>query len=1113
MASVGLFLAWSLLLPAVQQASRLPTPKNPTWDPPLSSAPRLPPLNGPSQELLPSISPTRSDPFAHEISSGDGEPSSEIWDGANPTRHPGTPIPRVPFDFLPVTRSGLRTPARASEGSLAPRLTVQGLPQAEGFTPSTVGLSSVQTEPEVTTGHAPVEISPEQGNNGTSLSVPGAASVATPGMDSLPTSSGVEASDLPASQDETTHSRHQAVLKDISMATTLGPKPTVSTIPLVTLPADGSHVKWMATERTGPRGDSAMGQLGSGGPQQELVGPNQTTVKYMASYRSTRTYGGPQGREELSTTPFRPTQAAGYTQSPLGQGRDTVLVASVSRPGTAIPLDGALASASSPQPASEVFPSPSTSSPAGDIAGTPQGPVTHQGSTHWSLIVHTTQQTGLWEVARTENTHSLGGSATPGILGAIDINPQRVRGAVMPKVPVTYVGPITPGQGTSVVRNSPETKPPDAAGTRPAKRSSSSSTTTTTSARLLDTPRRGLIRVTTQRVVLHRQLARPQPSLPTVLTASSPPCPSPGSACSQLLPNQTLIRWGDLERTLSFAWALHVYGSGVLFLLLSLLSLACLGGSLALRVAHFPHVAAASALLLAFGLLRTTFFLADPYGARERLPAAAVRVLYTAPFPLLLTTFAVLLLRLFRQARLEVLPPKWQSLPLWAALGSVQSAALLAADLFSPPLHPAVPVGLHILSCALGICLLPFTAFVYWLLRRSVAETAEGTPEPGVWSGAWLLLASSGLALPCCGLQFYGVLWLSGLLGQVDLFTWGWWFVQFWFRIVELVLSFALVLLAWQSLCWRYGSAEHSCWAKLLRYFCAYRKAEVPEYPNNCYDWAGGILEKVPNNDISKNLIRNPPGGGSGRLWALKDSNELRAAGVQGSSPSPARPVYSPKCPNAAVAIMGRSYTSICFERDSVLSLAELEFRPPSPINLSRSIDEALFREHLVRDSIFLRSSLHFPSRLARQDSCSSLRGDCSTLSHTAQPLLSRPRRSSDPDCLYSLARASSMGELTTQSRGLASEPPTDTSFDSFSRTSFSRASLKFSWNPWRHGLSSPESLPPEELPNQAQLLPDELPPAPSSSAPNSEREARKSFLALSKQVDSRSLSSDTIEL
>ncbi|XP_054832388.1 proline-rich transmembrane protein 3 [Eublepharis macularius] len=1101
MAAVGLSVAWSLLLPSLLQAFSLPTLDSPAWN---SSAPELPFLNSLSQESRPPAV-SHLDPNAHEVSSGDGEPRAENWGGASPTIPPGPPILMLPFDFPALVSSGSGATTNAPGGRL--------VPQGDDSSVPTRGPSISQKEPE-DIDHISVEPSPRLGRNGSSLPLLGIemTSIASPGTASSPAASRKHALDLITSREGNTHSHLRAVFKDISMATTLSPRPTVSTIPLVTLPTNIPHVKWMTTVGTDPRGDDSPGQ--------ELLGRNQTTVKYLASYRSTQVYDGPQGRKDLSTTPFSPTLATGYTQSPLGPGRVPVYITSTSQTpqltSTAIPLNrkdhglGLLLEGSYHSAPEEPFLSPSAYSTE-STAGT-QEPAVRERITHWGLIVDTTQQPGTRDTARTEWTHSTVSSAkpafssfaTPGTGEVVDIDPQRVRGAVIPRLPV---GSNTPGQGTSVTGKGPGTRHPEPAGTRfPGQ---SSAVLATPLSRLPATPRRGLIRVTTQRALQHPQLARPQPSLPSLLPATSPPCPRPGSACSHFLPNQTLLRWDDLERTLSFAWALHVYGSGVLFLLLSLLSLACLVGSLAMHAPHLPYVVGASVLLLVFGVLRATFFLVDPYGSRGWLPTRAMRVLYTAPFPLLLSAFVVLLLRLLHQARLQILPPKLQNLLLLTVLGSLQSILLLGSDLLTPPMHPAVAVGLHTLSCTAGFCLLPITMYVYWQLRHSAV--AEGTPEPGVWSGAWVLLGSSGLALPCCGLQLYGVLWLSGLLAQPDVFTWGWWFVQFWFRIGELVLSFALVFLAWQALCQRYGSTEHSCWTKLMRYFCTYRKDEVPEYPNNCYDWTGGVLEKVPNNDISKSLIRNPPT--SGRLWALKDSNELRAAAGQGSGPSPLQPIYSPKCPNAAAAAMGRSYTSICFERDSVLSITELEFRPPSPINLSRSIDEALFREHLVRDSIFLRSSLHFPSRLARQDSCSSLRGECSTLSHTAQPLLPRPRRSSNPDCLYSLARASSMGELTTQSRGLASEPPTDTSFDSFSRTSFSRASLKISWNPWRHGLSSPESLPPEELPCQAQLLPDELPPAPSSSAPNSEREARRSFLALSKQVDSRSLSSDTIEL
>uniref|UniRef100_A0A8C3FPK4 Proline rich transmembrane protein 3 n=1 Tax=Chrysemys picta bellii TaxID=8478 RepID=A0A8C3FPK4_CHRPI len=459
---------------------------------------------------------------------------------------------------------------------------------------------------------------------------------------------------------------------------------------------------------------------------------------------------------------------------------------------------------------------------------------------------------------------------------------------------------------------------------------------------------------------------------------------------------------------------------------------------------------------------------------------------------------------------LSLLPPPLQSLPLLAALASLQSTALLAADLLSSLLSPVLGVGLHLLSCACGTSLMLASLAAYWKLRphqpAGPGEAQRGSlgcedpqelPGPGralqgLGPCPRVLLGCSALGLLCCGLQAYGALWLGGVLGPPGEFSWPWWFVQFWFRICELLLAFALCFVASHPLCQCCGSADHTCWAKLVRYFCTYRKAEAPEYPNNCYDWANGTQERAASNDISKSLIRNPPE--QVHLRALRGSNEVRATGAfsaGGSTSLLGRAGASPKCPNAAR--MGRSYTSVCFEKESVLSLGELEFRPPSPINLSRSIDEALFKEHLVRDSIFLRSSLQYPGRL---------------------------RRSSDPDYLYSLARCSSLSDLPSQSaslppsKGLPSQPPTEGTVSGSSLDSFSKGSLKISWNPWRHGLSSLESLPLEETPSRAPLLPDEASgPSTTGGAGDSEREARRSFLALSKQVDSRSLSSDTIEL
>uniref|UniRef100_A0A8B9TGY8 Proline-rich transmembrane protein 3/4 domain-containing protein n=1 Tax=Anas platyrhynchos TaxID=8839 RepID=A0A8B9TGY8_ANAPL len=337
--------------------------------------------------------------------------------------------------------------------------------------------------------------------------------------------------------------------------------------------------------------------------------------------------------------------------------------------------------------------------------------------------------------------------------------------------------------------------------------------------------------------------------------------------------------------------------------------------------------------------------------------------------------------------------------------------------------------------------------------RALRAPRREG---PGLRRGARALLAAGVLGLPCCGLQVYSALWLRGGLGPPGRCGWPCWAAQCWMRAGELGAGLALLAGAAEPL-WggRHGTATgHSCWAKALRYFCAGRKAQAPEYPNNCYDRA----ERAPSGDISKSLIRNP--AEQLPLRALKDSNEARAGTALGAAG------LSPKCPNAAAAVVVAAR-----ERGSSASLGDLAFRPPSPIDLRRSIDQALCRRHLLREGLFGRPR----------------RGSGASLRATAEP--------------PGLARCTSLTEL-----------PGPRGDSVASASSLESSSLKISWNPWRHGLSSPDSLPLEEAPSRAQLLAHQEPPA-LPQPPDSEREARRSFLALSKQVDARSLSSDTIEL
>ncbi|KAM6927225.1 proline-rich transmembrane protein 3 [Xenentodon cancila] len=405
-----------------------------------------------------------------------------------------------------------------------------------------------------------------------------------------------------------------------------------------------------------------------------------------------------------------------------------------------------------------------------------------------------------------------------------------------------------------------------------------------------------------------------------------------------------------MRRTLAFAWELHVFGSASLFTLLGVLAALGMAGACTLPHPLRNALTLSNSFLIISGAMRTALLLLDPYGTRQILPHATLAALHNIPLQLLLWTQVILPLVTLRELKLLFFPLKLQRPWIVGWLGIFHCTILLLADLYSSKLSPALPLVLQALSLCWGIpfCLGILTKSLSSLqpiVRSSVPQWIPSQKTERL--GTRVIAVCAFVGVLCCSLQMYSLLWLYGLLGNWRRFGWGWWIIQFWSRILELAWGFPLLFLGswifWKP-CRGHGRGDHgkgrgevskkmeekSLWRKIL---ASTQKGQLRKSEKTWEDL-------LPNNWATHNLSRT--GVSNNSMFQYDDE------------PTTITAEYSP---DAVCSSSSDSQAALLWhkvgDRECVLSLIEFDMRPPSPINLRRSIDNALYHGQLVAGGLF----------------------------------------------------------------------------------------------------------------------------------------------------------------
>ncbi|XP_072291848.1 proline-rich transmembrane protein 4 [Eucyclogobius newberryi] len=430
--------------------------------------------------------------------------------------------------------------------------------------------------------------------------------------------------------------------------------------------------------------------------------------------------------------------------------------------------------------------------------------------------------------------------------------------------------------------------------------------------------------------------------------------------------------WNSALATWGLAWEAQVYGLGSIFSTIGLVSfislfalpLRCPPGILYFTLLHF--------FVLSFTGMQAFIFIYDAYSFQDRLAPLALLAICSLPFPCLILAFSATFILLSLRSNLQIslplaISPSFSALPKPCFLisMSVFHFGLSLGCVGILELFPKLPTIILLIPQGIFVCLSIFLScsyFVFYCLVRVDSKhiyrlndncESVGSPEvirpprcPFAQMENWQRALRSGLAasvflLSCGGFQLYAILHSLGYGGYNDIgfYPWPWWGFQLGCRIGEIGVCLGLALIGTPPIFCKNSiktliRPQMGSWNRLS----PTREVELESEGgvlSSHESWDQNKMQNIgkEKSDTLPLCLMDSPGNGVERQISKQISDQ---------------PLPTKQTPASMCKITMETNPSSLNRLDSTVDL-----RPPSPINLSRSIDQALYSESLFSQSIF----------------------------------------------------------------------------------------------------------------------------------------------------------------